>query len=240
MLNIHEMINGSKPEELLTPELRWKFFQRAFSTIRDIPYSCRKSPGRSRALDEYLENFLARGRGTCTQKHLLLGLAAESLGWRVRYLSYQFYWQNLQVEYPTELGAILKEMPAQIHTALSVSPDNDNQGKYYVADCTWDQPLESTGFPVNCLRDVPHDCDLGVIPHTLPVLHHLAIGQWTYLQEIKSAMPPNKSVLLFYDKFDEWLVLLRSGFTSCDRQDNNSSPRVDCHSLIAIAQFGNY
>ena len=240
MLNIHEIINKSKPEELLTPELRWKSFQRAFSTIRDIPYSCRKSHGQLLTLDKYLENFLVRERGACTQKHFLLGLAAESLGLSVQYLSYQFYWQNLQVEYPAELGAILKEIPAQIHTALSVSPDNDNQGKYYVVDCTWDQPLESTGFPVNSLRDVPHDCDLGVTPHTLPVLHHLAINQWTYLQEIKSAMTPNKSVPLFYDKFDEWLVSLRSGLISYDRQDNSNSPKIDCPSLTAIAQFGNY
>lgn len=131
-------------------------------------------------------------------------------------------------------------MPAQIHTALSVSLDNDDQGKYYVADCTWDQPLESTGFPVNSPGDAPHDCDLGVIPHTLPVLHHSAIDQWTYLRELKSAMPPNKSVPLFYDKFDEWLVSLRSEFTSCDRQNNNNSPKIDCPSLTAVAQFGNY
>ena len=155
MLNIHEIINGSKSEELLTPELRWKSFQLTFSAIRDIPYSCRKSPGQLLTLDKYLENFLARGRGACAQKHLLLGLAAESLGWRVQYLSYQFYWQNLQVEYPTELGAILKEMPAQIHTALSVSPvnpDNDIQEKYYVTDCTWDQPLEPEFLKTSFLR----------------------------------------------------------------------------------------
>lgn len=240
MLNIHEVIKRSKLEEVLTPELRWKSFQEAFIALRDIPYSCYKSPGRQpQAFDEYLENFLAIEKGTCTPKHLLLGLVSESLGLRVQYLSYQFYWQNLQVEYPAELRMILKGMPAQIHTALSVSPDNEGQGKHYVIDCTWDQSLISAGFPVNNLRDTPHDCDLGVIPHTLPVLHHSAIDQWLYLQEIKLAMLPNKFVPLFYDKFDEWLASLRLSFTSCDRQDSNNFPNSDYLSLTAAAQFEN-
>lgn len=237
MSNIHEVIQAYIPEGLSTPEERWETFQQIFITLRDMPFSCKKPANRTRTLNEYIEDFLARKEGTCTSKHLFLGLACESIGMGVKYLTYRFYWQNLPVKYPNMFRELLKGMPEQFHTALAVSPNNEDQSKHYLIDCTWDQSLTPAGFPVNSLRDAPHHCDLGVIPHTLPILHHSAIEQWTYLQKIKSAMPLNKSVPLFYDKFDEWLTSFRPLLTSCDQQDDNSSPNVVYLLSTAAAQF---
>lgn len=239
MLNAHEIIEKIRYEGLLTSEQQWEFLKTAFFALRDIPYGIYQSTDHPRTLDNHLNNFLAQGIGTCTPKHLLLGLICEKLNIQVEYLSYYFFWQNLKVEYPEKLHAVLCEMPAQLHTSLAVSLlTNDNGGKYGI-DCTWDHQLKTVGFPVNRLDNSPNNCNLGIIPHSIPIIHRTAEDKWLFLQRTKSMMPPNPYTSLFYKGLNEWMIAIRSKPTSCDQQDNNNSPIVDRLSLIAVVQFEN-
>jgi hypothetical protein len=240
MLVTHE-INQCNNQEILSPEQKWSSFREIFTAIRDIPYSNCKSISKPKTLDEYLGDFILNiKRGSCTPKHLLLGLAAETIGMHVQYLSYQFYWRNLLVEYPSEIREFLKKMPAQLHTSIAVSPYSERHGKHYLIDCTWDRSLASVGFPVNNLEIIPNHCKMGIIPHTTPIVHYSAKEKWQYVQEIKSTIPLNKNVSMFYEGFNDWLTTLRSQLISYERQDNNNSPSAASPSLIAIAQFGIY
>lgn len=239
MLNVHEIIERNKHEGLLTSEQRWKFLQTAFFALRDVPYGIYQATDHPKTLDDNLNNFLTQGTGTCTPKHLLLGLMCEKIGMQVEYQSHYFYWQNLPLEYPAELRTALCEMPAQLHTSLIVSLLANDSGEKYGIDCTWDHQLKTVGFPVNRLDDLPNNCNLGVIPHSIPIIHRTARDKWLFLQRTKSMMPPNPFLSFFYKGLNEWMTAIRSKSNSFDQQDNNSSPIVDRLSLIAVAQFEN-
>ena len=239
MPNVHEIIKRNKHERLLTPEQQWQSLQTAFLTLRDVPYGIYQPTDRPLTLDGHLNNFLAQGTGTCTPKHLLLGLMCEKFGINVEYLSYYFYWQNLKINYPEELRAPLSKMPAQLHTSIAISLLNDTDNKNYEIDCTWDRLLQNIGFPINFLNESPSGCALGVIPHSAPIIHRTAEDKWLFLQRTKSMMPLNPYTSLFYKGLNEWMLATRSQPTFCDQQDNSNSPIADRLSLIAIAQFEN-
>lgn len=239
MINIHEIIPDYIPERLLTSKERWQSLQKVFLTLRDIPYGAYQSSVPLKTLDEYLNNFLAQGIGACSPKHFLLGLMCEKIGMQVEYLSHYFFWQNIPLKYPEELRIALCKMPAQLHTSLAISLFAKEDEEKYSIDCTWDLPLEAAGFPVNRLGNSPNNCNLGIIPHSTPIIHRAAEDKWLFLQRTKSMMPPNQYTSLFYKGLNEWMIAIRSKPNSCDQQDNNNSPISDRLSLIAVAQFEN-
>jgi|GEM_PF-3843839 len=180
----------------------------AFLTIRDIPFGRSKSSTKQKTFENVITTFLKEKKGSCAPKHFVLGMYYESIGARVEYLSYRFFWQKQPIFYPQELTSLLSNMPEQIHVALQVQKNPKSETK--LVDATWDSGLTHLGFPINRLKNGILNCRLAVIPESEPVTHNSAFEKWQYLQQIKQNMLKNENVPIFYNTLDNWITKSRS------------------------------
>ncbi|MFH1665572.1 MAG: hypothetical protein ABIA77_05460 [Candidatus Omnitrophota bacterium] len=131
--------------------------KRIFREIRDIPYavvpelfSLKKGPA----------GMLSLNKGFCVPKHYLMGMMYEKLGVDVTYCTFEFYWKDMDVDYPPGLRKLTEGLPATYHLACGVMAG----GRRVLADATWDVSLKKAGFPVNVKWDGKSDTACAVKP----------------------------------------------------------------------------
>ena len=113
-----------------------------FEKIRDIPYA---------VISEHFdpekgpELMLAENRGFCVPKHYLLGSLYARLGTEIRYHTYAFKWEELDIAYLDNIQSLAAGMPETYHLACKALIGS----KWVLVDATWDSLLKDTGVPVN-------------------------------------------------------------------------------------------
>lgn len=175
----------------------------AFEYVRDIPYA--RIADRNPATE--LEQMLLQNRGTCNEKHTLLGAFIELLGLELRYVSHRFRWSDLDVCYPADLQQLARQMPVCDHLFIQAKI----LGKWISIDATWDTPLEAAGFHVNYNWDgysntVPAVQKIEEIVHPSLAARNLAKQQLVagYTPRAREVQPG------FYKSFNEWLNSFRN------------------------------
>ena len=110
-----------------------------FKHIRDIPYAIVPELRDPRV---GAEKILEIQKGGCQPKHYLLGLYFAKLGIPVKYVTYEFLWEDSAVGYPEDLKWMTKKMPPAYHLAVKAEID----GRRVLVDATWDKPPRSSAF----------------------------------------------------------------------------------------------
>ena len=113
-----------------------------FNRIRNIPFVI--LPGLFN-LENGPREMLASGKGFCVPKHYLLGEFYQRLDLPVKYCAYSFGWGELDADYPPDVKKLARDLPVTYHLACQVFIE----GKWILADATWDPALKKAGFPVN-------------------------------------------------------------------------------------------
>jgi hypothetical protein len=113
-----------------------------FEHIRDIPYSLVVPMTDPKTAPEQI---LFLGKGYCGPKHYLLAAMYRKLGLDVVYATFPFIWNDPDIHYPAELRQLASAMPVAYHLACRVRLN----GRWILADATWDLPLVKGGFMVN-------------------------------------------------------------------------------------------
>lgn len=171
-----------------------------FERIRDIPYAVTLETQDS---VKGPEEMLLGNRGSCQPKHYLLGEMFQTLGISIFYVVYQFRWDELEVDYPSQLKELAKRMPVSAHLACRARI-NDN---LVLVDATCDLPLERIGVPVNRYWD-------GFGNLALP-LHPLGEEEMFHSSERVPLAPPSFSDIEteFFRGLNAWLDEVRE--TGC-------------------------
>ncbi len=174
-----------------------------FERVRDIPfrptvklYSEWDAPDRTIA-----QNF-----GGSEAKSILLGTLFEMLNIRVMYATYSFRWENLRVEYPSNLRQYVRAIPVSFHTAFKANID----GEWVMIDPTYDLPLGKVAFRVNRSWNGSSDMMLGVVEreeivHTDPVER----AKYAKLRHDRYDEEQTASLTEFYENLNSWLETLR-------------------------------
>ena len=126
-----------------------------FEKIREIPYCV--VPGMF-GVKEGPEVMLQINKGFCDPKHYLLGLLYDRLNIPVRYCTYMFHWNDLDVGYPE----ILKDLIQRINFSYHLACQGFIEDKWIVIDASWDSSLNNAGFKVNSIWDGKSDTCLAV------------------------------------------------------------------------------
>ena len=113
-----------------------------FEHIRDIPFGIIQELVDPEELPVYI---LTHERGSCSPKHLLLGIMFEKLHIPIKFATYPFYWNDQDIQYPEELRKLAEQLPLMYHVACK---GYINQ-KWILLDATYDPPLKKAGFPIN-------------------------------------------------------------------------------------------
>lgn len=164
------MIENFEPKENL-------LLKNVFLFTRDVHFKPTNLGFKPKSVEESINFVLQTKSGNCSAKHYLLGCLLQYYGIKVKYLTYPFYWHDLQIFYPDNISQLLPELPIQYHLALSVLTDKGE----WLLDATWDKGLLFAGFPVNELDNMR----LGIIPCEKPVVHFSAQERWDYIEELK-------------------------------------------------------
>ena len=113
-----------------------------FEKIRDIPYA---------VIPEFIDpergpvGILTKNNGSCSPKHFLLGIMYRKLEIPIKYVSYPFYWGELDADAPLNVRKLADEMPLGYHVACKAYINE----RWMLIDATWDPPMKKVGFPVN-------------------------------------------------------------------------------------------
>lgn len=109
-----------------------------FNMVRDIPYGAIGSR-------DPLAVFKHK-KGTCSGKHELLKGLYKTLGLEVKDFIIMHAFNNLTVDYPSNIQCILSETTiVDPHNFLKIKRNN----QWLIIDVTWDIGLKKVGFPVN-------------------------------------------------------------------------------------------
>lgn len=174
-----------------------------FERIRDIPFAVETDLF---LLDEAPTLMLKRNKGFCVPKHHLLGRMYRELEIPVRYHTYSFRWEELNLEMPPDLKKLAKELPLTYHLACGALI----HGNWFFLDATWDVSLKSAGFRVNENWDGNTDTKNAVIPieefvsETILAqkkLYRDKIEAYTFLEKLKLAK--------FSKELNKWLDEVR-------------------------------
>lgn len=175
-----------------------------FNNIRDIPYALVPE-----ILDthEWACSILKNEKGSCSPKHVLLGYMFTRLGIQVKYGVYPFSWDNPLIKYLDDLRKLSKIIPLGYHCALRVYIN----GRWVLADATWDPFLERLGFPVNKGWDGVNDT-LNAVKALDEILFDTAQERMEYARMKKSTFNEKEklSYAEFINKFNEWLIKERA------------------------------
>lgn len=166
-----------------------------FEKIRDIPYAVVPELLEP---ERYLE-ILKENKGSCTPKHFLLCNMYQRLGITVLYVVYPFRWDELEIDYPSNLRKLAEQMPLSYHLACKA----DIGGNLVLLDATIDKPLERLGLPVNKNWDGLTDTLLPIKPRGEEQIYHPSEAS-----HIEATL--DESSLAFYGKLNSWLEDIRS------------------------------
>ena len=188
-------------ENLGPKESRIEIFKR----IRDIPFGL--IPGLIDP-EESPIGILTHNRGSCSPKHFLLGLMYQRLKIQIKYATYPFYWNDLNVEYPVMLKQLADEMPLEYHVACKAYINE----KWILIDATWDQPLEKVGFPVNESWYGIGDT-LNAVKPLDEIIHENVQDRIEYVRGETARHTDKENSLSnrFYGEFIKWLEEIRTG-----------------------------
>ena len=165
-----------------------------YEKIRDIPYAIIPELIHP---ENYI-NILRSNRGSCTPKHFLLCNMYQSLEIPVLYAVYPFRWDELEVDYPSNLKRLAKALPVNYHLACKV----DIEGKLVLVDATVDLPLEKLGLPANKEWDGVSHTLLPIKPLDEQIYHPF---------EGKLISPSfDEKSLAFYKELNSWLDEVRN------------------------------
>ena len=162
-----------------------------YNKIRDIPYAVIPELDDP---EQYVE-ILNLNKGSCIPKHLLLCDMYQRIGLEVLYAVYPFKWNDLEIDYPSELKKLAEAMPISYHLACKVDID----GMLILVDATLDARLERIGLPVNKEWNGMTDTLLPVNPCGEEELYHPCEAS------IMQSRVPDEKSLVFYDGLNSWL-----------------------------------
>jgi len=190
---------GEWTEGLGPEESRIAIFER----IRDMPYEIiaeLKDPYEGPA------STIKAGRGSCTSKHFLLGAMFEILHTPVKYVTYAFYWDDPDIDYPVDLRELARRAPLEYHLAIKAYIER----RWVLVDATWDPPLKKAGYPINESWDGISDTKNAVKPLE-EIVHASAIERDDYTSKIKGAFMEEEKAALdaFVSALNSWCRLLR-------------------------------
>lgn len=174
-----------------------------FERIRDMPYEIiadLKDPYDGPA------RTIKAGRASCTPKHFLLGTMFEILDTPVQYVTYTFYWDDPDIDYPEDLRELARRAPLEYHLAIKAHIER----RWVLVDATWDPPLKKAGYPVNESWDGISDTTNAVKP-LQEIVHDSAIERDDYTSRIKEAFTEEDNVALdaFVAALNSWCRQLR-------------------------------
>jgi hypothetical protein len=200
MINVLKKILSKWTFSLSENEARKKIF----TNIRDMEYHI--SPGYF-----YTKNSLSRvlkeGKGFCLSKHYLLGELLELSGYEVKYCTYEFNWDKIDVDFPENISELVKELPLTYHVACRVFME----GRWVLLDATWDKNLREKGFPVNKWDGVS---DTVLAVRAIGSFQHKGIEkhQIFYHSRMKNYTLKEKLMLARFTRlFNLWLARIRRG-----------------------------
>lgn len=184
----------SKPEKLVA---------KYYKLVSDIPFEIRL--GQQNYYVDLMYTQIHK-KGACTGKHYWLGFLCEQLGLRVIYLTYPFYWSELEIDWPKSLQKLVQKMPLSYHLAIGIQSNN---GRKIFLDATWDSALKKAGFPVNKIGSKLVNAQNAVALHDEPVAHASALQHDEYIRKLKAKKSIKKEEIEFYTKLNEYLRTIR-------------------------------
>ncbi|MFH1837808.1 MAG: hypothetical protein ABH862_06840 [Candidatus Omnitrophota bacterium] len=174
-----------------------------YRQIQDIPYAV--------VLDHFdpekgPERMLSDNKGSCVPKHYLLGLLYNRLGIGVRYHTYAFKWDEMDIVFPKNVRALILEIPETYHLACKVLVGS----KWVLVDATWDLSLKSTGLPVNDKWDGYSDTMLAVNPFDEFVHENIEEREKCLEEKLREyGLPEKLKLSRFAIEFNKWLETFR-------------------------------
>ncbi len=199
MNNIIEKKFNEWTQGLTLEESRINIFER----IRDIPFavvsgffSIEKGPA----------GMLVQNKGFCVPKHYLMGMMFQRLGIAVRYCTYSFWWNELDVDYPAVLKGLAVATPVVYHLACRAFIED----RWVLVDGTWDPPLKKAGFPVNENWDGKSDTTLAVKPLE-KFIHDDALEREKIFKKKMTVytLPERLKLSRFSGELNRWLEAVR-------------------------------
>jgi hypothetical protein len=198
------LTQDSTLQELLLRELKKEKARAIFTKTLNAPFAIVSCQQRT-SWQDHVKDFPRRGSGTCSPKHYYLGAQLEALEIPVIYVSTPFLWQELPVNYPHELQALVEKMPVQNHLSLLADLD----GFWQTVDATWDRPLGQVGFSVPEENYELETSSLAVIPSGKQVFHYSAEEKFEWIKELRKSMPYSEIPDRFYLKLNNWFQEVR-------------------------------
>ncbi|MDP8298602.1 MAG: hypothetical protein P9L88_01660 [Candidatus Tantalella remota] len=179
-----------------------------FDHIRDILYYM--DPALF-DLEKGPTKMLEQCDGSCTPKHYLLGEMFGLLEIEVKYLTFRFRWDDMDVESPKEVRALASVIPDTYHLACRVMLD----GKWVLVDATWDTGLKESGFPVNEKWNGFADTVLAV-KSLEEIVHDTASTRHEDITRIMKeyTLPEKLELARFSAACNSWMKELRGGETA--------------------------
>lgn len=174
-----------------------------FTHIRDMPYEIitgLKDPVKGPA------RTLSAGRGSCTAKHFLLGAMFAKMDIPVRYITFSFFWDDPDIDYPPKLRNLARQLPVEYHLANKAFLE----GKWVLVDATWDPPLAAAGYPVNERWDGVSDT-LNAVKSLDEIAHESAVERVEFANKAEGAYTEDEKLARdeFVASLNSWLWELR-------------------------------
>ncbi|MBN2027652.1 MAG: transglutaminase domain-containing protein [Actinobacteria bacterium] len=174
-----------------------------FTHVRDMPYEIiaeLKDPVEGPA------RTLKARRGSCSAKHFLLGAMFDAMDIPVRYITFPFYWDDPDIDYPPHLRELAQRLPVEYHVANEAFLD----GKWVLVDATWDPPLAAAGYPVNGAWDGVSNT-LNAVKPLDEIAHASAVERAKFENEAVAAYTEEEKSALdeFVASLNGWLRELR-------------------------------
>lgn len=173
-----------------------------YKWVRDFPFVAMSSTG------NYFKDLMyikVHQRGSCSPKHYFLGAIYESLGIPVKYLTYPFYWKDLDIDWPDSIKRLVEKMPLQYHLAIEITVDEQS----FFLDATWDSPLEKVGFPVNRIGDKLTNTKNAIVPYNDPIIHQTAFERIEFKKRLLRERATKGIEDNFYSVLNTWLEDIR-------------------------------
>ncbi|HNX91562.1 MAG TPA: transglutaminase domain-containing protein, partial [Candidatus Omnitrophota bacterium] len=152
------------------------------------------------------QKMLETNKGGCQPKHNLLALYFKKLGIPVKYVTYEFKWDDPSFKYPPDLDEMKKVVPNAYHLAIKAKIEN----RWTLVDATWDKPLAKLGFPVNFVWDGMSDTK-NAIHHISALSHETQEERYAYEMERRGLIAEEVRVVYsdFINKFNKWIISAR-------------------------------
>ena len=176
---------------------------RYYKSVRNMPFKIRLAEQNYYIDLTYTKNYR---NGSCTTKHNYLGSLCEQLGLKIFYLTYSFYWKDLEVDWPDSIIESVQKMPLAYHLAISVQLN----GEKVFLDATFDPPLKKAGFIVNEMGRKLTNTKNAVAPCKPLIVHTNALKRDSYMKKIKANKKVNKEKIDFYTALNIWLSQIRT------------------------------